>query len=778
MVAKSFSLRRSALLDPRFFPVILVGVVLLVYCNSFGGSFVFDDREMIIRDEQVHQPLRYWSAILLRTRPLVTYSLALNYALGGLNPWGYHALNLAVHVFAALVLYDLIRRSLLLDLFADRYRETAPVLALAASLLWAIHPLQTESVTYIVQRAESLMGLFYLLTLYCLLRGASSRSHGNRWYATTVVACALGMASKEVMCTAPLVALMYDRVFLSSSFAEILRKRWALYAGLASTWLILAVPLRGAVAGTGEIAGAGPAAGFTLKVLTPAAYLASQPGVVLHYLRLALWPSPLCLDYDWPMARGVAAILIPGALVVTLCLLSAWALWLRPALGFLGACFFIVLAPTSSFLPIGDLAAEHRMYLPLAAVMLLIVLSGYSLVTAKLAGPERKPIASPSIAILALLGVTLLFAWMTASRNRDYFSEEALWRSVVEVRPDNMRARQNLGILCLDAGKLSEAAEHFQVLAQRQPDAQAHYLLATTLERLGRTADAVAHYLEVVRLQPESAKAHFDLANALASEGQLVQALVHYREVVKLKPDHALGYNNLAMILANQGKNDEAITFYREALRLNPGLAIAHNNLGLALARLGRYDEAVEQYRQALAIDPAYVNACNNWGTALLKQGQFAEAESLYRRALDMDSRSASSSYNLAQALKGQGKDQEARQGYRQALALDSSWPERAARAAWQLATDPIRRDGAEAVRLAEQACQATETTAPRMLDVLAASHAAAGHFGEAESIGRQARSIAIQASQPELARAIEERIRLYAEHQAFSEAARKSPSS
>ena len=152
--------------------------------------------------------------------------------------WGYHVVNLAIHILGALVLYGVVRRTLLCASLRQRYGDEARWLALAVALIWVVHPLQTESVTYLIQRTESLMGLFFLLTLYCVIRG--STSSGRRgWYAAAVVCCALGMGSKEVMVVAPLTVLLYDRAFLSGSFREALRARAALYAGLFGCWLVL-----------------------------------------------------------------------------------------------------------------------------------------------------------------------------------------------------------------------------------------------------------------------------------------------------------------------------------------------------------------------------------------------------------------------------------------------------------------------------------------------------------------------------------------------------------
>ena len=355
---------------------LLVMAVIAAYGNSFHGPFILDDTPSIVENPSIRhlgsaQVLTAPpEALTVVGRPVPNLSLAINYALGRLTVEGYHAVNLAIHILAALVLLGLVRRTLLLPALAARFGPASTGLALAVALVWALHPLQTESVTYIIQRAESLVGLFYLLTFYCLVRGATS-AQGWVWYAAAVGACALGMASKEVMVSAPLVALLYDRLFISGSFKEGLRRRWGWYLALAATWAILGLLVYLSV-------GRGGSAGFGLG-LTAWEYARTQFGCIIHYLRLAFWPNPLVLDYGGSTVSSAAEI-VPYAIGVGLLLAAtAVALAWRPKWGFLGVWFFAILAPTSSIVPlVGQTEAEHRMYLPLAAVVTLVVLAAYA----------------------------------------------------------------------------------------------------------------------------------------------------------------------------------------------------------------------------------------------------------------------------------------------------------------------------------------------------------------------------------------------------------------
>ncbi len=283
----------------------MVAAGLLAYSNSFTGSFIYDDAPSILGNPTIRHLWPIWQplspphkgGITVEGRPLVNLSLAVNYALGGLDVWGYHALNLAIHLLAGLTLLGIVRRTLLQPKLRERFGAAANELALAVAVLWVVHPLQTESVTYIVQRAESLMGLFYLLTLYCFIRGAES-PRPRAWYSLCVTACALGMASKEVMVSVPLMVLLYDRTFVSGSLREVWRQRWPLYLALASTWILLGYLMFF----TGSFGNA--VINAKENGIAWWKYLLTEPGVILYYLRLAAWPYPLCFDYyGWSLRR-------------------------------------------------------------------------------------------------------------------------------------------------------------------------------------------------------------------------------------------------------------------------------------------------------------------------------------------------------------------------------------------------------------------------------------------------------------------------------------------
>ncbi len=612
-------------------PLVLIVAGLLAYHNSFTGPFIFDDMPSIPENPTIRHLWPVWTIVVHTSRPVVRLSLAVNYALGGLNVWGYHALNLAIHILAGLTLFGIVRRTCLLAKSPPMSREAASWLAVAIAVIWVVHPLQTESVTYIIQRCESLMGLFYLLTLYCVIRSKGS-SRSLWWETGGVVSCALAMGCKPVAASAPVMVLLYERTFMAGSWREILERRWKMYAGLAATWLLLPLLLAN---GPGEWK---ESAGFGYGKITPIQYALTQPAVIVHYLRLTFWPRPLCLDYNWPVGQTATEVW-PGLIAIgALLVVTLWAWRRRPALGFLGAWFFIILAPTSSFIPIADLAVEHRMYLPLAAVVVLVMMGIHAL-----AGRRSMP-------VFAVLAVGLGF--LTVQRNEDYQSDIAIWLDTINKRPNNPRAHYNLGLALTQAGRVGESIGHYEQALRISPAyAKAHNNLGTALSQAGRVQEAIAHYEQALRINPDYAEAHCNLGMALGQVGKFDEAIPHYEQALRIKPDYPEAHNNLGVAFVGLGKPNEAMGQYEQALRIRPDYAEAQYNLGLALTQVGKSEEAIGHYEQALQIKPDYAEAHCNLGNALVRLGRLPEAMRHWDQALQSKPDYAEAENNLAWLL-------------------------------------------------------------------------------------------------------------------------------
>ncbi len=569
----------------------LAAAIVVAYHNSFSVPFVFDDPLSITENPTIRQlwplsvPLTPPSGqgFTVEGRPILNFTLALNYAVGGTAVGGYHAANLAIHLLAALTLFGLVRRTLLLPLLRERFGDAANTLALATAALWALHPLQTESVTYVVQRTESLMGLFLLLTLYTFLRGATVEDNRRGWFTLSVTACALGMATKEVMVAAPLLVFLYDRTFLAGAFRAAWRQNWKVHLALVSTWALLAWLVLGAGNRGGTI---GAEAGVAWWQ-----YALCQSRAVIHYLRLALWPSPLIFDYgaDFVTIGEVAPFAL---LLVALLALTAFALWRRPAFGFLGAWFFVILAPTSSVVGgTRQMLAEHRMYLSLAAVSVLVVLAAHAWLGRR--------------AALFFAALTVVLGAATIHRNHDYRSALALYADTAAKRPDNAFARYNLGKALAEAGRFDEAIVHDQAAVRLRPDlAGTHTNLANALAATGRTPEAVASYEAALKLKPGYAKAHYGLGNLLLARGEKAAALGHFRSAVALDPSDLEARTNLGGVALEVGRLEEAQENLEWVARAQPNSVEAHFGLGNVFLLRERWPDAAREFEIVLRLRP------------------------------------------------------------------------------------------------------------------------------------------------------------------------------
>jgi len=634
--------------------IVIVGI--LTYANSRSGPFILDDQSTIADNRQIREWWRPSSVLVpeantaIAGRPIVNLSFAINYAIGGLDVRGYHAGNIAIHLICALLAFGLVRRTLELPRLRARFGGSSANLAFAVALLWAVHPLNSEVVDYLTERTESLMALFYLLTIYASLRAvdrvvpvparaARARSSGwriNGWGGLAIVACALGMACKESMVSAPIVVALYDRVFVFDSFRDDLRSRRGLYVGLAATWLVLA-----ALMWSGPRSAVG---GFSTGI-SPWTYLLNQTQMITHYLRLTVWPRSLVVFYGWPVMLTLRDVL-PYALLVTVLLAATMGALVRaPALGFLGAWFFITLAPTSSIVPIAtEVGAERRMYLPLLAVIVLAVIA---VVWLWEAARRRLSVGSNLPAtILATVGLVVVagsLAAATVIRNREYASAVTLARTVVERRPTAV-THHYLAEQLVVAGAHDEALPHLRE-AIAGGDSRARYLLGVELFNAGKLNDAMEQLYAFVatsrlpyRLVPhwleppfaEVITARLVLARAASMQGSWSRAAEQARLVLAAVPANREARLALADALFAQQRYDEAAAEYPEYLKVAPADAHALTNFGLTFIAAGKLDEAIPWFRRAVDADPRNANARRILAMALLDvgdaQGAIAQA--------------------------------------------------------------------------------------------------------------------------------------------------------
>ena len=566
----------------------LLAIALLAmaaYARSFQAPFIFDDIAAVRENPSIRA---WWDfarvfsppvGLSVSGRPVVNFSLALSYALSGEQSWGYHAVNFLVHLTSGALLFGLVRRTLRRPLLVKKFGVTADATAWAVTAIWVLHPLQTATVAYVMQRTEALMTLSYLATFYFFARGVEAKKPVG-WWSAAVAVCSLGMGSKEVMVSAPLMICLYDRTFVAGGFGAAWRQRKFFYGALAATWLVLGALVLGTDNRSGS---AGWGAGVSAS-----AYVLTQGGAILHYLRLALWPAPLVFDYGTALTPDAGALAVVGGLVAaTIVALVRW-----PAVGFCAAFFFAVLAPTSSFVPVAtQTMAEHRIYFPLAAVVVLAVAGAH-----------------------AAWGRTVFWVWpvlataaavATGVRNETYRSEHALWSDTVAKRPGNARAHFNLGVVLATEGDVGAAERAWEETIRLEPaHAAAHGKLAQLLVQSGRANAALEHFEAALRAGKVDGAMLNNWGGALLVAGRAREALEKFQAAEKLMPASAEVRFNRGNALVALGRGIEAQEAFRAALRLRPDYFEAHYNLGTALAESARYEEALREFEESLRLAP------------------------------------------------------------------------------------------------------------------------------------------------------------------------------
>jgi tetratricopeptide (TPR) repeat protein len=633
---------------------------MLVYANSVSGVFVLDDFPMIVNNPQLSPDPDRTLLEAVRNlflglpdaphagRPVVSVTLWLNHWVAQKNPFGYHLFNIAVHVLSGLALFGLLRRTLLRT---QSLRPASLEISFAAALIWCVHPLTSSAVTYISQRAESLMALFFLLSIYAVARGAAARVHEKRWLALAVVCCGLAESSKEVGAMVPILALLYDRAFLSGSWQGAMRTRRTLHLAMFATWaitiaLLLTDPRRGSY-GWGD----------TSRGLTAWNYATAQCAGILGYIRLVFWPDPLVLDYGWPVPTEFSQFALPGVALVTIVAVCSWAVFARARWGFLGAWFFICLGPSSSFIPLPtEILSEHRMYLPSMAVIAAAVVAAY------LSGSRLADRMSLGTFVRRSVGVGLLvtlvgaYGLTTVSRNALFHSGSGVWEDNVRHTPDNPRALSNLG---------DEYA------------------------KLGRSEDALAMYREAARKSSAHGVPFFPFFEKSTRDA--------LRLAIRLDDRDAI-HEQLTLMDGALGRLDQSIFLYTQ--------------LGNAYERLGREREAVHVYERAIehVLDPTQrLRFHRLLGGLLFDQQQFDESLAVYRAGLRLEPElpeSAKAIYTLrteiATILLHQGRVPEATQTVADALGEPVSSPGVAAEIE-RLAALPIDPRQRRLVALREQ---------------------------------------------------------------------------
>ena len=607
--------------------ILLIVAPVIAYSNSFEAPFVFDGHNYIREQTWIGDLWKGDEAAIkafqagAQTRLLAYLTFAIDYKIsllvtsGQSEPFGhclpvYHTTSLLVHIFAGLALYGVARRAFRSPRLGGRYDAYSERFALVVALIWVVHPLDTQCVTYIYQRIEALMGMFYFLTLYFFTRFAERGWFRWGWAAASFLSCLAGMISKEAMATAPLVILWYDWVFVSHSdrpwaawFLRRARHEIPRVLGLRRlvTWFVktsafemlrrrglchlshfATLPVLVALMAATPYQSAGIA--DTSRV-TPQEYALTQFGVVRHYMKLAVFPVGLNIDYawekvvDWPKEKEFPYIdlasakpvdgdwkpvVFPAIFVLGSVLLTLVAMYYAPAIGFLAGSFFVILAPTSTIVPIVDYCFEHRMYVPLAPLLALLLVLGDGCSNLLAAPFGRRGEGSLVAKTIIVALIASAFVVLTYRRNHDYRSRVALWEDAALKAPENDRAQYNFGVYLQTEGTADDMDRRIAAYQEaRRTDPNAELKIEATDESMNL---AVKQYLKALALnKSHNADSHLNLGNIFKYQaGRLPKgspearekyrdAEHHFLKLLELLPTHSEGRLQLADVYLELG---------------------------------------------------------------------------------------------------------------------------------------------------------------------------------------------------------------------------------
>ena len=616
------------------FILMIFGILILgIYSQTFKSPFAFDDIKKIL--ENAHIRLTEFSPIEIvkagirssKTRPIAFISFALNYYFNQYDLVGYHVVNILIHIFSGFLLFLFIRTTL--GLPSLQYRYNRPVfIAFIASLIWLIHPVQTQSVTYIVQRMNSMASMLFILSFWLYVKGRLVSKGGKKWpwYVGSTLVWLVSLGCKQITVTLPFLVFLYEWYFFQDLSKDWFKRSLKWVLGITVIFILIALAYTGFKPWV-KLAGLRD---FALDEFTFTQRSLTQLRVVIYYISLLLFPHPsrLNLDYDFPLSYSLI-----NPLTTLLCLIGIIGLLIvgillakkQRLMSFCIFWFFGNLLIESSVIPLA-IIFEHRLYLPSMLVFLMFVILGFRYVK-----PEWL-----SWAIFCAL--ILVCSYWTFERNKVWRDNVTLWTDTTKKSPNKARPYINLG----------------KALAERK-----------------MYEEALPNYLKALQLNPNYVDAHHNLAALLEDKGETNEAIKHYRQALQINPNFEKSHNNLGLVLLEQDKNEEAINHFHIALQINPNFAQPHNNLGLALSKYGKINEAIEHYNKALKIDPKFAAAQVNLGNAMLMQGETELAINHFYKAVKIEPDYAEAHNNLGGHLLSQGKIEEARGHLVEALRLD-----------------------------------------------------------------------------------------------------------
>lgn len=663
--------RLSKRVDPDFVAIlVLLALGLIAYSNSFLGTFHFDDVTRIVENDAITDLTNIGKIYsCCKERFLTYFTLALNYRISKFDTTSYHIFNFFIHYFAAFILYFLLLETWKTPaLKRVDLKLSKRLAAFFAAGIFLLHPLQTESVTYVIQRAESMAGMFYLATLFFYLRGrltTPSRAAAG-YYVLMILSGVAASFSKETAVTLPVMIVVYEIFFFNTSIRELVRKKVILFA-LIPAGVVVAFKLGFLIQRNFYY---DPGSYFTRKQ-----YFLTQFSVLVTYLRLFFWPASQNLDWDYP----VAVTLFNARTLASLSLLIALALLTIPAyrryrllsLGIIG--FFVTLAPTSSIIPIKDLIYEHRMYLAVAFLAM-----GFAHVFMQtLKKIESIPSRGHPVVLVLVIGTLLsLLTGLTYARNQVWMNEISLWRDAVQKSPNKARPHVNFGRALYARGfvELSKIKEEFETANRLCPHCPTPYHnLAYFFWKEGDYQRAISLELEAIRLKPDYYDALYHLSRMYGELEQWDEARIYLERLIKRARNSKFlrAYVELLDVYLNLGLDQEAIELVKRMARLSETLPGVNYYRGLALYKLQEFTRAKSYFVKQTEHEFERNSSLLMLGKIYYLEGEYERAEAMFREVSEGEQWSAAAHNNLAIILEKSGRFREASEHWEKVLVAE-----------------------------------------------------------------------------------------------------------
>lgn len=570
--------------------LILISLAIFAYSNSFQGAFIFDDFPSIVNNPGLRNitPLNDFifnqpKDTSVSGRLLPTLSFAVNYHISGLNVFSYHLFNILFHILCGITIYFVILEIFRLRMLSSAVKkDSARLIAFCTASLWLVHPINSEAVCYLTQRTEIMMSLAYLGTIYFTVKSINT-NYSRKWMLAGAVFSVLGAGCKESIMTAPFVCTLLILISEKWNVRKLLKKYYILLTGFLINWIFIALIMLNAPRGESVGFGTGSTAFL---------YAVNQIHMISTYLKLIVFPFPLNIDYGLPRSYTIVETIFP-LIFLLLCLVGIVFLWKKNIMaGFAALCFFIIISPTSSFVPIStEVGSERRVYLASAFLLILIVTGVFKAI-------EHFKL-DKRIAFATYLIILIGFTSATICRTLEYKDPLFLWLGSLQIQSDNPRALNTVGLLYSQRGELNKAEKYLLNALKHDSGNREILINLGGLELRRNNYSKAAEYCKLALAgNPEDIILNMNLAGIYAIQLN-PKAIDYYKKVLKIEPDNYQAAFSLAVFYERTKDNKNAEKYFFEAVRLSDENPEIIARCGAFLFNTGKKEKGIEYLRKA-----------------------------------------------------------------------------------------------------------------------------------------------------------------------------------